>query len=305
MTPSLRALLAGVIDYAGLFPPAKLPLDAAIRNYARYCNEPDRWMLGRFICPAARLAEVSPYVDELFADGTPLDVSALGRGGENADGFLDGLGADAADIHAFCGRHGSRVTVAVLETRLPPGPSVIAAARQRLNAGESDLRVFYESPSAEVVRDIARHDPAAGHKVRCGGVEASAFPDVNTVARMMLAARDAGVPQKFTAGLHHPIRRYDPGVQATMHGFLNVFVAGVLAHVHGLNAEAIRAILSDEKAGSFAFDAEGLGWRDLHAGVAAIESARRDAVISFGSCSFDEPRDDLRALGWMPWEKEP
>ena len=46
MSPSLRALLSGIIDYAGLFPPAKLPLDQAIRNYARYRTEPDSYEQG-------------------------------------------------------------------------------------------------------------------------------------------------------------------------------------------------------------------------------------------------------------------
>ena len=57
MNASLRALLSGVVDYAGLFPPAGLPLDQAIRNYARYRQGSDAWMLGRFVIPAARLAE--------------------------------------------------------------------------------------------------------------------------------------------------------------------------------------------------------------------------------------------------------
>ena len=39
MSPSLRALLTGIVDYAGLFPPAQLSLDEAIRNYARYRTE--------------------------------------------------------------------------------------------------------------------------------------------------------------------------------------------------------------------------------------------------------------------------
>src|SRR3954447_588364 len=99
MTASLRALLANVIDYAGLFPPAQLPLDAAIRNYARYRAEPESWMLGRFICPAARLAELSPYVDELFGDGRPLAVSALG--GQQS------LRQDGEIIASFRDRHRS------------------------------------------------------------------------------------------------------------------------------------------------------------------------------------------------------
>ena len=33
---SLRALLDGLIDYAGLFPPARLDMQAAVANFARY-----------------------------------------------------------------------------------------------------------------------------------------------------------------------------------------------------------------------------------------------------------------------------
>src|SRR5262249_51270542 len=94
MHASLRALLAGVIDYAGLFPPAKLPLDQAVRNYARYRTEPESWMLGRFVCPAARLAEFAPFHDELFAHGPPFVFSALGQGGKDVAEFLVNLRAD-------------------------------------------------------------------------------------------------------------------------------------------------------------------------------------------------------------------
>ena len=76
MLASVRAMFAGIVDYAGMFPPANLPLEQAIRNYARYRQEPESWMLGRFVCPAEQLAELSPFVDELFRDGPPLAVAA-------------------------------------------------------------------------------------------------------------------------------------------------------------------------------------------------------------------------------------
>src|SRR5262245_38924762 len=66
MNPALRALLGGIIDYAGLFPPAQLPLEEAIRNYARYRTEPESWMLGRFVIPATRLKELAELGKELF-----------------------------------------------------------------------------------------------------------------------------------------------------------------------------------------------------------------------------------------------
>src|SRR5437870_206137 len=61
MSASLRALLDQSIDYAGLFPPAKLPLDEALRNYARYRKETESWMLSHFVSPVERLAELAEF----------------------------------------------------------------------------------------------------------------------------------------------------------------------------------------------------------------------------------------------------
>src|SRR5438067_11130110 len=83
MRQSLRALLEGVIDYAGLFPPAKLPLEQAVRNYARYHSEPESWMLARFVCPEKQLADLNtrrrhlPETLNLSVLGTCLDFSGF------------------------------------------------------------------------------------------------------------------------------------------------------------------------------------------------------------------------------------
>lgn len=58
MTRSLHILLDGLIDYAGLFPPAALPMDKAIANYDAYRRSPHAWALGRFVVQAERLADV-------------------------------------------------------------------------------------------------------------------------------------------------------------------------------------------------------------------------------------------------------
>jgi hypothetical protein len=55
---SLRVLLEGLIDYAGLFPPAGLTMQDAIRNYARYRDGEYAWALGRFVVPLERAGEV-------------------------------------------------------------------------------------------------------------------------------------------------------------------------------------------------------------------------------------------------------
>jgi hypothetical protein len=59
MPESLRALLANLIDYAGLYPPASLPLDCVIANYRRYLASPDAWILNRLVLPFDRLPAVT------------------------------------------------------------------------------------------------------------------------------------------------------------------------------------------------------------------------------------------------------
>ncbi len=82
---SLQALLGRLIDYAGLFPPASLSIEEALANYARYREGEHAWMLGRFVVPAARAAEVPANVpasvigvDEIKAE-TGEDVHRIGE----------------------------------------------------------------------------------------------------------------------------------------------------------------------------------------------------------------------------------
>jgi hypothetical protein len=84
-----------------------------------------------------------------------------------------------------------------------------------------------------------------------------------------------------------------------MHGFVNLFLGVALAREHDLDAATISSILAEEDPGAFTFGEGAARWRDLAVTAAAIASARTTAITSYGSCSFDEPRQDLVALGWM------
>jgi hypothetical protein len=54
---SLRALLAQLIDYAGLYPPASLPLPIVLERYRGFRASPENWILNRLVLPAAKLGE--------------------------------------------------------------------------------------------------------------------------------------------------------------------------------------------------------------------------------------------------------
>ena len=54
---SLRSLLANLIDYAGLYPPAGLPLPIVAERYQCFLASPESWILNRLVLPAASLAK--------------------------------------------------------------------------------------------------------------------------------------------------------------------------------------------------------------------------------------------------------
>jgi hypothetical protein len=322
MLPSLRAFLHGIIDYAGLFPPARLRPEQALRNYARYRTEPEAWMLCRFVCPAARLGELEPFARELLKKSAPVAFSVLGRGGDDAASFHEGLAADLAAVGDFRRRYEGRATFEVLETRLPPdvtgpehaelGSRVLRAAMERIDSASAPLPTFFEisigidwhRAMAQVIGSLARLNErggrsSVGFKLRTGGVEASAFPPPEQVAVALCACRDRAVPFKATAGLHHAGRRFDTGIQATMHGFVNVFAAGILGHARRLGEDQVRQIIADEDPKHFMFNQAGMQWRDFRATPDEIALARKQLMTSFGSCSFDEPRQELKALGLL------
>jgi hypothetical protein len=317
VTHSLRFLLTASIDYAGLFPPAQLSLDEARRNYARYREAPESWMLGRFICPTNRLqdlARTSAAGTDPFRTGQAT-LSVVGRGGKTNEDFLRGLHSDIEDMTAS---H-LGVLVHAYEVRLPLDAddeliTKIADALDPPHDRDTGRALFFEVlpvgnyraavlPAIDAIvharnsySDKQRQGSQIGLKLRCGGLEANAFPSPEQVASVLILCRDHAVPLKFTAGLHHPIRRHDPKINTHMHGFLNVLTAGVLASARSLGEDRVHQILIDEDADSFGFDDTGLQWKDCRATVAEIEMARK-TIISFGSCSFDEPCDDLRMLG--------
>ena len=292
--PSARVLLAGLVDYAGLFPPAALSMDDAVAEYARWRRSPEAWMLGRFVLPASRLAELGRAADGHLPDpgtGEPWRLSAL-LGGD--------VHGDSSVVTSFNRSHAGRAVVDAVELKAG-SPGDAEAALEALPAG---LAAFVEVPLGDelgaILAVLGRRGASA--KARTGGVVPGAIPDPADVARFLAACAAAGVPFKTTAGLHHAVRSeqaltYEAGSpRATMHGFLNVFAAAVFARA-GAPAPDLETVLRDQDASSFRFEGDALAWRSLRVSVDALASARRAFATSFGSCSFAEPVADLRALG--------
>ncbi|MEX2220035.1 MAG: hypothetical protein WD749_14890 [Phycisphaerales bacterium] len=315
MLQSIRTLMAGLIDYAGLYPPAKLAMAPAAEAFAHARIGDNEWMLGRFICPASRLDEFSKAAAVLMP-GT----HATSGYREHADlqepwrlsVILDGdLAAGLDALHAFNLRHehedAGRAVADAVELKVAR-PGDIDDALDRI---PEEVFPFFEFPPEVVNAGDARGfiaalaGNAAAAKIRTGGITADAFPPAPKVAAFIAACHSAGIPFKATAGLHHPLRAeypltYEPGcARGVMHGFLNVFLAAAAVGCDHLDCARATAILEEGDASRFHFTDEGVRWREVFLDTTQLAKAREAFALSYGSCSFDEPVADLRKLGLL------
>lgn len=295
-----RALLEGLVDYAGLFPPAALGMEDAVARYDEYGRSEHRWALGKFVLPVARLEEFARAA-RAVAGGVASWRLALVAGAD--------FGADIRAIELFARNTAPHAGVGAIEVRASTIDQVnaIAANVGLLRARIPDaFDLYVEVPVAgdptALVRAIASHGLRA--KVRTGGVDAAAFPDARSLAEFIVLCAAHGVTFKATAGLHHALRgtypfTYDPASErGTMFGFLNVFVAALFAS-DGLAVDGVRELLEERDPARITFDRTGVTWHGRTVPADAIRTARVRTATSFGSCSFTEPLSDLSTLGLL------
>ena len=283
---AIRRLLSELIDYAGLFPPAALSMNLAVTSYASYRASPDAWALARFVVPAGRLDELAAEA-AVHVDGEPWRLSVLAQAG------------DAAMLGAFNARHRGRLLVDTVETRAS-STDELAALAPLAEVATMFVEVPVRDDPDALIAAIGAHGWRA--KIRTGGVSPDAFPSSHDVARFLAACARHDMMFKATAGLHHPLRgeyplTYAPGAaRHGMFGFLNVFLAAAYAR-RGRPEDEVAHLLEERNPAAITQTADGVTWRGLTLDEAALAENRRRFALSFGSCSFREPLDDLSALG--------
>ena len=290
---SLRTLLHSLIDYAGLFPPAALDMHAAVHEYALHRASDHAWMLGHFILPVSRL-------DEFAASHAALGPSPIGDVWRLS--VLPGPDLDAtlAAIAAF--NTSTRAVVDTIEIKQDAVPDISAALGKIPPALTTYVELPIDDDLAPRLAAISRAGARA--KVRTGGVTPGAFPASHALARFIQACADAAVPFKATAGLHHPLRgeyrlTYEPASpHGMMFGFLNVFLAAAFART-GMTLRELAQLLEEKDATAFEFTETSASWRGKTVSRAELSAVRHHVALSFGSCSFQEPMDDLRSLGLL------
>ena len=172
---TLVSLLDGLIDYAGLYPPANLGMEDMVCQFNKGLSSEADWMLGRVIVPINRLDEFEkaaaaclPSVDTEDPWCLSVLVSAAGS---------DALAGDIEKLAAFNEHHcipGNGLALAdVIELRATSSEGI----DQALDLLPDDLFPFFELPAGQdnrgLLAALAGSDAAA--KIRTGGVK----PELN------------------------------------------------------------------------------------------------------------------------------
>ena len=256
-----------ILDYAGMFPPAKLPLADALRNFEEYQHHKHADYLSRFVIPVGQVPDLPS------SKRPPLTV--LVKPAEIKPSLRE-LEADSLEVTW------DEVPLTLLEDSFP---------------GKIFIELDWRKPYERQMAAISKHTPRFGVKLRTGGVTPESIPPSKAIAEFLLAAAQHKLPLKATAGLHGPVPNDNPEIGARMHGFLNFFCGGFLAYSGRGDREALTNVLEDFSYEDFSFGEHSMRCGNFQFSKQEIEELRRRWLLSFGSCSFLEPIEHLKEHG--------
>ncbi|CAL9363146.1 hypothetical protein [Streptomyces sp. enrichment culture] len=279
----MSALLAGLVDDAGLFPPTALPPAGAVARHRRDRAAAHPMHTLRFLVPVGRLEEVRAELgpDDRLLLGLIADAAHPGDPGDRLRAALETVAAD------------DRLETALVEVPLAvfggdPATAVPAALAAGAAAG---VPVFLEPAAPSGIGALltaVAGAPGVGAKLRCGGVRAELFPTPAEVLHFIVSCARAGVPFKATAGLHHAVRHRDPETVFTHHGYLNLLLAAARAAAGPGAPAPVLDALRTESADTLT--------RELAALSGPAAAAARALFVSYGSCSTATPVSEARTL---------
>ena len=239
----------------------------AVASYLRHRRNVYEWMLGPLLCPSSQLHDLEWL---LGGEAVPVGV-VFDRPVDEAVATVEASGLDIRQIET------KDINLGDYFSYLP-----------------QSLTIWIEA-APDDVHYLANGHPGrrVGVKVRCGGDSPTMFPSPADLAETMHATFIRGLPLKATAGLHHPWRHFSVDLEVWRHGFLNMAAAAAALVLTSDKAEA-ELLLSTDVPGLLTRQQLRIGNRAYSA--AELKSGRV-FFRSYGSCSFDEPVDDLVAMG--------
>lgn len=300
-------LLKNLIDYAGLFPPARLPLERVIRNFAEYQAGDESWMLGTLIVRPEDLPRLFSLGHSLMSAQSPRwRIACVLPNGEES--LVRSCLKQIAEFHTGYGQVSTahrNMLIDTVELRVSSKAEVEFVAQTLPVHWRVFMEVAYEH-AATLIPAIAETNHANLYaKFRTGGITSDLIPGDELLVDAIARCAAKRVRFKATAGLHHPIRAehpltYEQNAECgLMHGFLNVLAATAILMAEPSHKSDAREALQDTDAGNFRVADDGWLWRDRKFTLKSTIRLRTQGMVSFGSCSFVEPVEDLQHLHYQ------
>lgn len=287
MTEIVRTLLQGVIDFAGMFPPKQLLARAAIQLYKQHHASPFRHVLGRLVIPGNRVDDVEQRALHDFRFDRCMQISMT----TTAQEFNAQILGKVRRFNEYCRRPDvGHAVIDSFEVRVDEVSDIAGVCGM-----VPPQSVFIETPMMldpnVTIKSIK--EAGVGMKLRLGSL-----PPAVDVARFIRLCAGSDVRFKATQGLHNPWTEQSAG-EVTHYGFLNLLIASAIAITSDtIPVEDIATILCDPTVIEIGEDRIQLPeGRSL--GIHDIKRAREGGMVSFGSCSFEEPTDALDKLGLL------
>jgi len=314
------ALLSQAIDYAGMFPPASLDLDSTLKRAATFRKTSHHpWLMNRLVLALEEVKKLGPQnLFELGADGSPWRISVLGNStpGESPEDFVKAVSWDLREmrrIHERYFQSSAKIEQVGYEIRLPKpiyssgqgilsGEYIFPALEQVEAIWTSQMDVYFEisleGAWEDTVQGVTRilgewlneHPEGSvvpGLKIRTGG---KTVPRPEQLASVINDCAAQGLKMKATQGLHHPLS------QNGNYGFINLLAAINFAYSLGpaeFPDSKIQECLISSQIKDFSFRPQNFQWQAYSLTNEEIESARKTHAAAFGSCSLDEPDQEL------------
>jgi hypothetical protein len=304
------ALLGGIIDYAGTFPPAALSLPDALKRAASFRRQGRHpWLMGKVALPLSDIKTLTAQtLYEAGSDGSPWLYAALGTAVEKPEDLARTLEWELREARRLNERRfesSCRQWIVAYEVKL--GPEVATQAfdavlsRVKERAGNTITPFFelgwgagwkkrlynFAEGLADWGEESGKETVVPGLKFRTGGKET---PTTEQLAYAVTTCTRFGLRFKATQGLHHPVTD-DKGF-----GFVNLFAALAFAQALGddkFPESQVARLLEEKSKAAFVFKKDGLTWSGHELTCEMIEEARRLHAGTFGSCSLDEPDEFL------------
>src|ERR687892_460030 len=261
VTATLAPVVDRLFDDASLFPPAQLPMQAALAAHDRLRRDASTApLVGPFLCPASRF----PELDTCLASGLPRppELGVIAYDGD----------APWATVYATPGI----VQVEAPQSARPPEPP------RQVHRYVEIARGLDTDAVAAALDEMAASGARA--KVRCGGPTPDDVPRCDWLAGARGGGARGGPPLEGPPRVHHPLRSTERG--DLRHGLVNLLAAAGAAHA-GADVTTVSEVLASEEAAA-----------DTSALVEHAAGAR-ELLMSVGTCSIDETAEGLRSRGLL------